>query len=66
MNSWKRLVVLVGSVVVSSLTACGPDADGGTEGNAEQVAAPTDDVAKSEVPPPSETVKPQKLKQHVD
>jgi hypothetical protein len=50
------------------LTACGPGADGSTEEGPEQIGAlgSESDGAKTELASPAQTLKPQKLKQHVD
>ncbi len=61
-----RFGVLLGLVAASLSMACGPSADGSTEEGSAEVGAPGNDGANSTPVAPAETLKPQKVKQHVD
>jgi hypothetical protein len=58
--------VVGGVLVASALTACGPDADGSTEDQAPGATPAASDSAKPAPAVPAPTLKPQKLKGHVD
>lgn len=68
MNKKGLVGVFTALIVASTLTACGPGADGSTDEGAEGAGSPPpqDDGAKSAPVTPAPSLKPLKLKQHVD